>query len=185
MLRRNVAFQEIKVSMWNSELWRLSAFNFEILHPRKGLCSFQFVSSLLPAGTQRAPWRQRVKWLDVAPCSEKDTSSKWATEKAALWSLAPQQFRWAGRLLDWALILMLRNASFFLNRAAVLKIVFGFGGFLCCSQVPRHFLYFCFKRGVLSSFGFYQIIQCAKASISRTDGLHVHENTCLLKKLNW
>ena len=72
--------------------------------------------------------------------------------------------------------------SFFLNQVLVLKIVFG--GFLHLSQVPSHFLYFCFKLGALSSFGFYQIIHCAKASISLTDGLNVHENTCLLKKLN-
>lgn len=68
------------------------------------------------------------------------------------------------------------------NQFLVLKIVFG--GFLHFSQVPSHFLYFCFKLGALSSFGFYQIIRCAKASISPTDGLNVHENTCLLKKLN-
>lgn len=70
---------------------------------------------------------------------------------------------------------------FFFNQVLVLKIVFGF---LHLSQVPSHFLYFCFKLGALSSFGFYQIIHCAKASISPTDGLNVHENTCLLKKLN-
>lgn len=187
VLCTKVTFQDLKVWMWNFELHKLSAFRLKIRHPGKEIRTFQFVSPPLPTGTHWAPERQRLKWLDIAKRSEEGTSSKQAAEKASPLICGCTAVQWSGEAVrPRTLILIFHDELFFfLNRAVVLKIVLGSGGFLRFSRVPSHFLYFCFKRGALSSFGFYQIIHCAKASISRTDGPNVHENTCLLKKLNW
>lgn len=111
---RKATFQEIKVWMWNFELHRLSAFRLKIRHPGKWIRSDQFVSSPLPMGIHWVPWRQRVKWLDIAQRSEEDTSSKWAAEKAnplICSCTAVQRSGEAAR--PRTLILIFHNAIFF------------------------------------------------------------------------